>query len=347
MKGLYFRGKRDLRYETLPDPAIKDPTDIIVRMTACSICGSDLHIYDGHLGDRCHTVGHESVGEVMEIGSAVTTLKTGDEIIVSAAIGCGRCRQCLARNVMQCETFFHLQSYGIGWGYEGTQSEVFAVPHGDTNAILIPEGISRDQAVMLTDMVPTAWLGVHNAEVRPGQTVVVIGLGPIGLTAVEIALLHGAGRVIAVGGRRQERMAIASGLGAIAIPSEGAFETIMDMTGGLGADSVIEVAGSNDTLALSLRLVRRGGIVSMISSPASSEYPYPITDAILRNIVFKPALCSSMQFWHQSIPLIQQGRLRPERMITHRTTLDKADEAYRMSADGEPGVLKTIITPGS
>ncbi len=345
MKGLYYHGPRDVRLDTLPDPVLTAPSDIIVKLKACSICGSDLHIYLGHVSQCAHSIGHEAVGEVVEIGSAVTTLKPGDDVIVSAAIGCGQCRQCLSRNVMQCETFHALQSYGIGHRYEGTQSEAFVVPHGDTNAIKIPEGVSVDQAVMLTDMVPTAWLGVHNAQVTPGDTVVVAGLGPIGLTAVEIALLHGASRVIAVGGRRRERMAMAEEMGAIAIPSEGALETILDMTKGLGADSFIEAAGAEATLDLALKAVRRGGIVSQIGAIFAPVYPFPLVDALMRNIVFKPALCSSMQFWHQSVPLIQQGRFKPERMITHRTGLADAAEAYRMSADGEAGVLKTVMIP--
>ena len=345
MKGLFFHGARDIRYDTLPDPTIREADDILVRMTGCSICGSDLHIYEGHMPTCGFSVGHEAVGEVMEVGSAVRTHKPGDEVIVSAAIGCGRCRPCLARNVMQCEIFPSLQSYGIGWGYEGIQSEAFIVPHGDTNALKIPEGISRDQALMLTDMIPTAWLGVANAEVKPGQAVVVIGLGPIGLTAVEIALNFGAAQVIAVGGRREERMAIAREMGATAIPSEGAVERIMELTRGQGADSVIEAAGAAEALLQSFQMVRRGGIVSMIGSNFSTEFPFPMMDALLRNVVFKPALCSSMQYWHQSIPLIQEGKLRPERMITHRTSLSEAPDAYRMGADGEPGVLKTVIVP--
>ncbi|HKT78352.1 MAG TPA: alcohol dehydrogenase catalytic domain-containing protein [Sphingobium sp.] len=345
MKGLYYHGARDIRYETLPDPQIKDPSDILVRMTGCSICGSDLHIYAGHMPHCDFSVGHEAVGEVMEVGSAVRTLKPGDEVIVSAAIGCGECRQCLSRNVMQCEKFYQLQSYGIGWGYEGLQSEAFVVPHGDTNAMKIPEGISHDQALMLTDMVPTAWLGVHNAEVKPGQTVVVVGLGPIGLTAVEIALNFGAARVIAVGGRRQERMEIAREMGAIPVPADAALDMIMDLTNGLGADSAIEAAGADAAVHQCIKAVRRGGIVSMIGSNFAEAFPFPLMDALLRNIVFKPALCSSSQFWHQSIPLIREGKLRPERMITHRVDLESGVEAYRISTDGEAGVLKTIITP--
>jgi len=345
MRGLFYHGARDIRCDTLPDPVISAPGDILVRMTGCSICGSDLHIYEGHMASCGFSVGHEAIGEVIEVGPAVRLHRPGDEVIVSAAIGCGECRMCLARNVMQCEKVFHLQSYGIGWGYEGLQSEAFIVPNGDFNAIKIPEGISRDQALMLTDMVPTAWLGVHNAEVRPGQTVVVVGLGPIGLTAVEIALAFGASRVIAVGGRRQERMAIAREMGAIAVSSEEALDTIMDLTGGLGADSAIEVAGADAAVYQCLKAVRRGGIVSMIGSNFAENFPFPLVDALLRNIVFKPALCSSMQFWHQSIPLIRDGRLKPERMITHRTTLDQGAEAYRLSTSGEPGLLKTVIMP--
>jgi threonine dehydrogenase-like Zn-dependent dehydrogenase len=346
VKGLFFHGAHDIRYETLPDPKVSDPGDVLVRTIGCSICGSDLHYYKGDFKGQCgFSIGHEAIGEVMEVGSAVRTLKPGDEVIVSAAIGCGRCAACLARNVMSCESFDRVQTYGIGDGYEGSQAEAFVVPWGDTNAIKVPEGVSHEQALMLTDMVPTAWLGVRNADVRPGETVVVVGLGPIGLTAVELAYLFGASQVIGVGRLREDRMAIGRELGAITVKPDEALETIRELTNGRMAHSVVETAGSESSILLAMNAVRRNGVVSMVGANTDPVFPFPMGLALGRNIVFKPALCSSMQYWDQAVPLVQSGKLRPERLVSDRIRLSEGPDAYRRMADGAPGVLKTMMAP--
>lgn len=346
MKGLFFHGVQDIRYDTLPDPKLTDASDVLVRTIGCSICGSDLHWYNGHYGGHCgFSIGHEAVGEVMEVGSAVRNLRPGDEVIVSAGIGCGRCSACLARNVMSCETYDYVQCYGNGDRYEGSQAEAFVVPYADTNAIKIPDGVTHEQALMLTDMVPTAWLGVHNAEVKPGDTVVVIGLGPIGLTAVELAFLFGASQVIAVGRMREDRMAIARSMGAITVKPDEAIETIRDLTKGRMAHSVVETAGAQDSILMAMNAVRRNGIVSMVSVNVDQAFPFPMATAIGRSIAFRPAACSSMQYWDQSIALVQAGKLHPERLISDRIHLSEGPDAYRRMAEGAPGILKSMMTP--
>jgi len=346
MKGLYYHGPRDIRYETLPDPKMSGPGDALIRTIGASICGSDLHYYSGDFkAGPGFSVGHEAIGEVMEVGPGVRTLKPRDEVIVSAAIGCGKCAPCLSRDEMSCQTYDNVQCYGIGDKYEGSQAEAFVVPAADTNAIRIPQGISHDQALMLNDMVPTAWLGVHNAEVRPGHTVMVVGLGPIGLTAVELAFIFGAARVIAVGRMREDRMAIARDLGAITVKPDEALETIRELTDGQMAHGVIDAAGTEETIHLAMAASRRNGIVSMIGANTNPRVPFPMHIGLGRNVTFKPALCSTMQFWDQAIPLIQAGRLRPERMISDRVLLEKGPSIYRRMAEGAPGILRSVMIP--
>jgi threonine dehydrogenase-like Zn-dependent dehydrogenase len=202
MKALLYQGARDIRYESFPDPTPMSELDAIVRMDRCGICGSDLHIYQGHgfTEDLGYCVGHEAVGEVVEVGRGVRRLKAGDKVMLSAAVGCGSCADCLAGEINRCITG-RAGCYGLSHNLEGCQAEAIRVPAADFNAAPIPEGLTADQALMLTDNLPTAWFGLRNAEVGPGDTVVVVGLGPIGLMAVEGAFVLGAARVAPAPGR--------------------------------------------------------------------------------------------------------------------------------------------------
>ncbi len=352
MKGLCYHGPRDVRYDTLSDPVMKDSGDMLVRMIGCSICGSDLHIFRGHgqsTSDdhpqaQCFSVGHEAIGEVMEVGRGVHQHKPGDEVIISAAVGCGRCTPCLSRDINRCETFDRMRVWGIGDGYEGIQSEAFVVASGDSNAMKIPEGITHEQALMLTDMVPTAWLGAINADIKPGDTVAVVGLGPIGLTAIECAFVLGAAKVIAIG-RSQDRLALAAEMGAIAVHQDHAIDKVREETRGVMCDGVIEAVGADETVQLSLDIARRTGSVSVVGAAINPAFPFSMYHALTRNITFRAALTSTPQYWSRLVPLIREGRIRPERMITHRVSLAEGPEAYRISADRQQGVLKTMITP--
>ena len=196
MKALVYHGARDIRFETHDDPTIRADTDAIVKVDLCSICGSDLHIFHGHgfSADTRYCVGHEAVGEVVEVGKGVRRLRPGDKVMISAAVGCGHCAPCLAGQVNRCLTG-SMNCYGLSLGLEGSQAEAFRVPAADVNATAMPEGLTPTQALMLTDSMATAWYGCKQARIRPGRQVVVVGLGPIGLMAVEAALVMGASAV--------------------------------------------------------------------------------------------------------------------------------------------------------
>ena len=199
MKALRYFGPRDIRYETMDDPAIQDARDVIVKVDRCAICGSDLHIYhgEGFSEDLGFCVGHESVGEVVEVGRAVRRLKEGDKVMLSAAVGCGACASCLAGNVIHCENNA-AGCYGLSSRLQGSQAEAVRVPAGEANARVIPEGISLDQALMMTDALATSWFGCRNADIASGRTVAIVGLGPIGLMGIENAWVMGAARVFAI-----------------------------------------------------------------------------------------------------------------------------------------------------
>lgn len=344
MKALRYFGARDIRYDSMDDPGLESDSDAIVKMEACSICGSDLHIYHGHgfSEDVGFCVGHESVGEVVEVGRAVRQLRVGDKVMMPAAVGCGACRSCLAGNVIDCANNAS-GCYGLSARLQGVQAEAIRVPAADMNAVRIPEGISAEQALMMTDAMATAWFGARMADIGPGDGVAVVGLGPIGLMAVESAYVMGAGVVYAIdpiAGRR----ALAEAAGAIALHPDVALDTIREATHGRKLDCVIEAVGSDATVDLSLRLVRKRGTVSVIGVQQSRRYPFPLERAFAGGLTFRAGTCSVPEELPALIPLIRAGRLRPERYISHRMPLSEGEEAYRMFDARTEGALKMVLT---
>lgn len=345
MKALRYYGARDVRHEHMDDPVPQSDRDAVIKVEACSICGSDLHIYHGHgfSEDTGFCVGHEAVGEVVEIGRAVHRLKVGDKVMLPAAVGCGACRSCLAGNVACCE--YNLGScYGLSAKLQGSQAEAVRVPAADFNAVPVPEGVSMDQALMLTDAMATAWYGARRADICPGSSVAIIGLGPIGLMAVESAFVMGAHVVYAID-PIAERRALAEASGAIALHPDEALERIKQDTRGQKLDSVVEVVGSDATVEFALRLVRRRGTVSVIGVQQSRRFPFPLERAFAAGLTFRAGTCSVPEELPALFPLIQSGRLKPERYISHRLPLSQGAEAYRLFEAREAGALKMVLTP--
>ena len=345
MKALRYYGTRDIRHEGMADPQLANDRDAIVRMTGCSICGSDLHIWHGHgfSEDIGFCVGHEAVGEVVEVGRGVSRLKVGDSVMVPAAVGCGACRSCLAGVVHNCENNAS-GCYGLSAALQGVQAEAFRVPAADANAIKIPDGVSEDQALMMTDALATAWFGARNADIRPGSSVAVIGLGPIGLMAVDSAFVMGAGVVYAID-PVAERRALAEQAGAISLTPDEALETIRGATHGVKLDCVIEAVGSEATVDLALRLVRRRGTVSVIGVQQARRYAFPLERAFAAGLTFRIGTCSVPEELPVLFPLVQSGRLKPEKYISHRMPLSAGPDAYRMFEARENGALKMVLAP--
>ena len=344
MKALRYFGPREIRYDTMDDPVLESDRDAIVKVDACAICGSDLHIYHGHSfsDDIGYCVGHEAVGEVVEVGRAVTRLKVGDKVMMPAAVGCGACASCLAGNVIHCAT----QSgscYGLSSKLQGCQAEAVRVPAADANAWVIPEGISADQALMLTDAMATAWFGARGADIRSGSSVAVVGLGPIGLMAVESAFLMGAAQVFAID-LVPERRKLAADLGAIALGPDEAVDTVRELTHGRMADSLVEAVGIDATISLSLRLAARRATVSVIGVAQSRKFEFPISRAFGQGLTFRIGTCSVPEEWPALIPLVRAGRLRPERYISHRMPLADGARAYELFDARADGALKMVMT---
>lgn len=345
MKALRYYGARNVRYETMDDPVPQSDRDAVVKVTACSICGSDLHIYHGHgfSEDTGFCVGHEAVGEVVEVGRGVQRLKVGDKVMLPAAVGCGQCRSCLSGVVNTCE-YGQSGCYGLSAKLQGSQAEAVRVPAADMNAVRVPDGVTMDQALMMTDALATAWFGARNADIRPGASVAVIGLGPIGLMAVDSAFVMGAHVVYAIDpipGRR----ALAEASGAIALHPDEALERIKENTKGRKLDCAVEVVGSDATVDFALRLVRPRGTVSVIGVQQSRRFAFPLERAFAAGLTFRVGTCSVPEELPALFPLVQSGRLRPERYVSHRLPLSEGAEAYRLFEAREAGALKMVLTP--
>ncbi|MGH6610315.1 MAG: alcohol dehydrogenase catalytic domain-containing protein, partial [Burkholderiaceae bacterium] len=234
MKALCWHGKNDIRYDTVPDPTIEDSRDAIIKVTSCAICGSDLHLFDGVVpgmmsGD---IMGHETMGEVVEVGSANRKLKVGDRVVVPFTIICGECEQCRRGNFSVCERtnrnkkmgdlfFGHTTAGLFGYshltgGYAGGQAEYLRVPYADVAPIKVPEGLSDEQVLFLSDIFPTGWQAAVQCDIQPADTVAIWGCGPVGQFAIRSALLLGAEQVIAID-NQPDRLSMAEAGGAITI----------------------------------------------------------------------------------------------------------------------------------
>lgn len=346
MKALVYRGPRDIGVETMPDPVIQDDRDAIIKVDKCSICGSDLHIYHGETfsEDLGYCVGHEAVGEVVEIGRSVRQLKVGDKVMISAAVGCGQCRACLAGIVNLCETN-SASCYGLSAALQGCQAEGLRVPAADFNAARIPEGVSLEQALMMTDAMATAWFGARCADIEPGATVAVVGLGPIGLMAAESAMIMGASRVFGLD-IVESRRAVGRSIGLETPPVNGAREYIKEATRGAMCDSVIEAVGHAGTIQTAIGLARRRGTVSVIGVNQDASVDFPMARAFALGLTFRIGTCSVTQEWPELIPLIQSGRLNPEKYISHTMNLSEGTKAYEMFDQRVEGSMKMVLSNG-
>ncbi len=342
MKALVYNGPRDVRYENVPDPSPGERTGAIVRVDQTAICGSDLHIYHGDLEPTPgYTIGHEAVGEVVEVGSGVNRFAVGDRVLMSGVAGCGSCFPCREGSVSACDHGSVV--FGTNQGLGGAQAEAIAVPVADTTLFPIPEDVSVEEAVLLTDILPTGYLGARDADIRPGGDVAIVGMGPVGLMALQCASLFGPARIFALDSV-PERLAEAERLGAVACDvSDGGVERIMDATGGLGVHSVIEAVGSDAAIQGALGLARAGGTVSVVGVTTNLAFPFPMALALVKGLTFRIAVCSVPEMWPRLVPLVQSGRLQPGSVFTHRMGLSEGAAAYDLFDSRRDGVLKVLL----
>lgn len=324
-----------------PDPVLLGPNAAIIEVTKTAICGSDLHFYEGDYPlFEPVALGHEAVGTVVEIGPDVRTVHIGDSVLVSSVTGCGACDGCATADPITCLSGPLI--FGSG-ALGGAQADLLAVPAADFQLLEIPEGVDTETALLLTDNLATGWAGAQRADIPPGGTVVVIGLGAVGLCAVRCAIALGAGTVFAVDpveGRRQR--AAASGATPLAPPS---LEAIMAATKGRGAASVIDAVGNDTTMTEALTCVRPGGTVSVIGVHDLNPFPFPALMCLVRSTTLRMTTAPVQRTWPELIPMIQSGRLDTRGIFTHSMPMDDAAAAYAAVAARDADCVKIVLDP--
>tara|TARA_R110000787_G_scaffold286434_1_gene404945 strand:+ start:2298 stop:3347 length:1050 start_codon:yes stop_codon:yes gene_type:complete len=348
VKALVFNNPRDVRYESFDDPERTTSNGAIVNVKQCSICGSDLHIYHGdHIGSNDYgsgvekfCVGHEFTGEVVDVGPDVRGIKVGDKVLASGGAGCGNCEACQTGNSSKCQL---ASAFGLSNALNGGQAEFVHVPNADATLMRIPEGVSEDQAILLTDAAATAYFGTSNADIKPGRTVAVVGLGPIGLIGIELAFIMGAAEVFAID-PVEERRTRATALGATTFaPGDAAHAAIAEATKGAGVTSVFEASGVKAAVDSAVGLVARGGTLSFIGLPQPNVV-LPMMALLYKNITVRAGVAPVPQLWAPLVPLFQQGRLKADNLFTHRMPLSKGADAYEMFDAKADGVVKIMMT---
>ena len=348
MKAMVYTGEAGVKYQTVDDPVIQDHSSAIVKVSHCSICGSDTQFYHGinnASADTGFCVGHESIGEIVEVGNAVGRVKSGDKVMLSGftSKACGVCSNCKAGKPFYC----HRQQmgiYGNSSAMQGSQAEAVHVPDADTNATLIPEGISAEQALLLTDTLATAYFGCEGAAINPGSKVAVVGLGPIGLMAVELAFVFGATEVFATDpvDYRRER---AKSLGAVPLSPEQAVEHIVEATDAEMIPSIIDAAGNDASIQLSADLAGNRGVISCVGISHNPKVQFPQMLAVVKSLTFKSSLACVPMTWPSLIPLLQSGRIQPEKVFSHRMKLSEGESAYQKFCERHDHSLKIILNP--
>jgi len=345
MKALVYHGPGERAWETVPDPVIVDPTDAIVKIDVATICGTDLHILKGDVPEVTPgtILGHEAVGTVIEVGAAVTTVEPGDKVLVSCITSCGRCRLCK-------EGHYGLCTGGGGWIFghtiDGLQAELARVPFADTSLYKVPEGLADEDVLFLADILPTAFeVGVLNGGVQPGDTVAVVGAGPIGLATIMTAKLFTPGHIVAID-LADARLEKALEFGADSTINNGredAVARIMELTEGLGVDVAVEAVGVPETFELCTAIVRPGGHVANVGVHGHSATLH-LETLWIRDITITTGLVDT-NTTAQLLKLIQERRLDPSLFATHRFSLSDTETAYdAFGAAAETHALKVVLT---
>ncbi len=387
MRALCWNGRNDIRCESVPDPSIEDRRDVIVRVTACAICGSDLHLMDGQMPsmEQGDVLGHEFMGEVVEVGSAEHPLKKGDRVVVPFNINCGACRQCRMGNWASClrsnrngemaAKLFGYPTAGlfgyshIAGGYAGGQAEFVRVPMADIGPMLVPEGMSDEQALFLSDILPTGWQAAAYCDLKGGETVAIWGAGPVGLFAIKSAAVMKAGRIIAIEmvPERQSLARIAGATDVIDPSSEDVMQRLKDLTDGEGPDAVIDCVGMEAgghhgllgaiskvqekltatqrpyALEQMIQVVRNSGIVSV---PGVYAGPVPVNmgAVVQKGLTIRSGQTHVKRWMGELAGLIMDGTIDPAFLITHRSSrLEDGPDLYKTFRDKQDGCVKVVF----
>jgi len=349
MKALVYKGPGQKSWEEVPDPQIEHSTDVIVKMAATTICGTDLHILKGDVPEVAvgRILGHEGIGVITEVGAGVTQLAVGDRVILSCVSSCGRCSNCRQGLYSHCLDPEGIA--GIGWifGYmiDGTQAEYVRVPFAENSVYRVPEGMTDAEGILLSDILPTGFeIGVQYGHVNPGDVVAVIGSGPVGLSAVMTARLYGPSKVVAID-LDKARLARAKDFGATDTVNSGDAdwkEQVLALTDGQGVDVAIEAVGVPETFTMATLIVRPGGSVANIGVHGKSV-DLALNELWIKNIDISMGLVNTNTLG-MLLKLVAEHKLPAEKFVTHEFSFDQILEAYEVFGNAaKHDALKVLI----
>jgi S-(hydroxymethyl)glutathione dehydrogenase/alcohol dehydrogenase len=382
MRAVVFHHPKKVSVDEVPDPKLEAPDDVILKVTSTAICGSDLHIFNGLLPQpKPMILGHEFMGIVEETGPGVTKLKRGDRVVVPFPIACGSCWFCSHELPVHCSVsndnygpeggllkekgaalFGYTDLYG---GYDGGQAQYVRVPFANNGPRLVPEGMTDDQVLFLTDILPTGYSAIEWTDMKGGETVVVLGCGPVGLMAMKCAWLKGAARVIGID-RQPYRLARAQTTARAETFQEGKddiVQCIRDLTEGRGADVVVDAVGmeahrsildklgnlvhaqvgSIDPLRMAASVVRRGGTISIVGVYGMSYDNFPIGQMFDKGVRLNMGQALVHRYIDDLIPLVATGKIRLDDIISHRLSLEEAPHAYDIFNKKEDDCVKVVL----
>lgn len=389
MRATVWHGKRDIRVDNVPDPEILNPRDAIVKITSTAICGSDLHLYNGFVPtmEKGDILGHEFMGEVVEVGSEVKNLNIGDRVVVPFPIACGQCFFCQEQLYSVCENsnpnaamaekmWGHSPAGIFGYshltgGYAGGQAEYARVPFADVGPIKVPDGMTDEQVLFLSDILPTGYMAAEACEIKPGSVVAVWGCGPVGQFAIQSAYLLGAEKVIAID-RFPERLRMARELSkAVTLDYEevDVASALKEMTGGRGPDACIDAVGMEGhgmgimgaydrvkqalaaetdrpiALRQAFMACRNGGVVSIPGVYGGFLDKVPFGSVMNRSLTIKTGQTHVQRYMRPLLERIQKGDIDPTVVITHRLPLDDAPYAYDIFCNKQNDCIKVVLKP--
>lgn len=389
MRALCWFGKHDVRVLDVPEPKILNPRDAIIKVTTTAICGSDLHLYNGFIPtlEKGDILGHEFMGEVVELGSKVTNLEIGDRVVVPFTIACGKCFFCERQlwsacdnsnpNARMANLLYGFSGSGLfGYshmmgGYAGGQAEYVRVPFADVGPLKVPDHLSDEQVLFLSDIFPTGYMAAENCQIQKGDTVAVWGCGPVGQFAIKSAYLLGADRVIAID-NNLDRLTMAASEGkahTINFDEEDVFDKLKEMTGGLGPDSCIDAVGLEahgntidalydrvktalylatdraHALRQAIHACRKGGTVSVPGVYGGFLDKFPFGAAFAKGLTFKMGQTHVHRYLRQLLKRIEDGEIDPSFVITHRLSLNDARWGYETFKNKEDDCMKIVMKP--
>lgn len=376
MKALVYEGVKDVKVKKVDDPKIQHAEDIIVKVTSTAICGSDLHLIHGMIPNlkKGSILGHETMGIVEEVGPSVTKVKKGDRVIIPFSVSCGHCWYCDHDLYSQCDNsnpyeevggiFGYSHTYG---GYDGGQAEYLRVPFANVGPTIVPEELEDEQVLFLTDILPTSYWGVQMSNMKKGDTVIVLGCGPVGLLSIKWAIFMGAKRVIAVDCVEYRLNHAKSYKGVETVNLEnfddtgkylkeitsGGADVIIDCVGMDGKMSIIEKietklklqGGSKSAIEISSNAIRKGGTVSMVGVYGALYNMFPLGNFFSKNITLKMGQCPAHAFVDPILKLIKEGKFDATDIITHKISLNKGDYAYDIFDNKKDNCIKVILKP--